>query len=653
MSVLLTIIVTSYQAENTIARAIFSALKTFRKNEIEIIVVDDCSTDSTVEIIEELQNEFDNIRYFVMPNNTGSPSAPRNFGVKKALGKYITFLDDDDEIIPDRLLNMVDYMESVGADYGKGYLICDTGKERYETNRLDLNTTDKNEVISSMIAVQSTTQDFIVKKSLIAENNIEYRSDLKLGEDTIFVLSVLKNSKKPVYIDNYFLIYYKIPVDAENLSSTQKWGDREVKNQISAWKEAEKISNEMSISYYKLRLHVGFRNLLLSVVRYSSGISENIFNELHDFALQTKKFVSGAMNLSKRYKELYESILSGDYSRYNLVSKRRILINGYDLKFIMPIVKYLENDYIIKIDEWTGHNSHDLKKSKELAEWADIFWCEWMLGNAVFYSKIKNKNQRLVIRAHRFELWREFGFDIDWKNVDMVFTVGYYYFEKFLSKFSIPREKMRLLSNYVEESIYSKNKSDDALNNIGLIGILPKRKGFLKGLQLLKKLNETNPEFRLYIMGKSYNEVDWIKNNPEERKYYELCEKYMSDNNLKDKVIFGGFVEREKLYNNIGYVLSLSDNDAPESFHLAPAEAACGKSMGLLLNWPGVGYIYPKNVIFDDINEIADEILKAKNDTEYYNKQSDFLREYVIENYSLDKFLDNLKKYMIKLMIMR
>ena len=58
MSVLLTIIVTSYQAENTIARAIFSALKTFRKNEIEIIVVDDCSTDSTVKIIEELQNEL-------------------------------------------------------------------------------------------------------------------------------------------------------------------------------------------------------------------------------------------------------------------------------------------------------------------------------------------------------------------------------------------------------------------------------------------------------------------------------------------------------------------------------------------------------------------------------------------------------------------
>ena len=75
--------------------------------------------------------------------------------------------------------------------------------------------------------------------------------------------------------------------------------------------------------------------------------------------------------------------------------------------------------------------------------------------------------------------------------------------------------------------------------------------------------------------------------------------------------------------------------------------------MGLLLNWPGVEYIYPKNVIFNDINEIADEILKAKNDIEYYNKQSDFLREYVIENYSLDKFLDNLKKYMIKLMIMR
>lgn len=647
----LSVIITAYQAERTIGRAINSVLNTSDKNEIEIVVVDDCSSDNTCNIVRELQKCNSNIRLFSMPENTGSPSEPRNFGVRKAEGEYITFLDDDDEFVVSNLLAMVYQAEVEQADFVKGYLLCEENGKFYEANRLPEVPNDKTNTIRQLIAVQSMTQDFIVKRSVLIDHNLNYRKELKIGEDTIFILSILSVVQKPLYIDNYYLIYHKTPLDIVNRSSTQNCGDREIINQIASWKMAEEIAEKMNLSYYKLRLAAGFRNLLLSIVRYSDGISEEAYQILYEFAVFTKKYISATINLNSRYSELYKAILSGDYKTYRNVSKRRMVIAGYDLKFILPVVPYLEGEYEIKIDEWSGHNSHDREKSRKLAEWADIIWCEWLLGNAVFYSKLKNKHQRLVIRAHRFELDREFGDMLDYNNVDAIFMVGYYYYEKFIERFSIPRRKARLLSNYVEDSIYSTQKSPDSRYHIGLVGILPSRKGFLRGLELLSILIEKDPKYKLHVMGKRPDEVDWIRDNPTEKAYFSKCSSYIKTHNLEDKVVYEGFKEREQLYNNVGFVLSLSDNEKPESFHLAPAEAACAGTVGYLLAWPGVEYIYPSDVICSDIDEMAIRIMEANSGQAIYEREVASLKKYIISNYSMDRFLSVLKKYLVDIRI--
>jgi Glycosyltransferases involved in cell wall biogenesis len=648
---IISVIIPTYQAEDSIRRAIQSVVSSTYYEGIEIVVVDDCSDDTTCDIVKNMQEEYGNIKLYSMKENSGGPSAPRNLGIEKAQGKYITFLDDDDEINSNNLLKMVNETQQEDADFSKGYLICLEGKERKISNRLPYKPDTTEETIRNMIINQSMTQDFIVRREVLMSNNLRYREDLKIGEDTVFVSGIFSKIKKAIYIDSYFLTYYKIPIDISNLSSTQNWGDKEITQQIISWKMAQEILKNININYYKLRLPAAFRNLLISVVRFSNGLTKETYNMLSDFANDTKLYVGQSMNLSSRYKELYNAILSRDYEEYCYQSKRRLLIAGYDLKFILPVVKYLEDEFNIEVDEWSGHDMHDINKSNKMIQWADIIWCEWMLGNAVFYSENKNKNQRLIIRAHRFEITRSFGNKINWERVDMVFTVGYYYYEQFISKFSIPRDKMRLLCNYVEQDIYSTEKISEARFNIGMVGILPKRKGFLRGIKILEKVLEKDDRFRLYIMGKSYTEVPWIKNNPSEKEYFDECENYINKHDLSKYIIYGGYVERENLYKNLGYVLSLSDNEQPESFHLSPAEAACSGSMGMLLNWPGVEYIYPKDVIYENINEIADEILKAYNDEEYYKSRADYFKEFVMENYNIYKFIDELKQYLVKVRI--
>ncbi len=648
----LSVIMAAYNAKDSIDQAIHSIENTVRKNDIEIIVVDDYSKDNTFSIIENLQKSYNNIQLYKMKKNSGSPSEPRNTGIEKASGEYITFVDDDDTVNAENLMQMVDKAIEENADFAKGYLINFDGKNKTIENRIGINCKDSFDTMEKIIQYQSTTSDLIIRRNFLIKNNIKYNSNLKIGEDTVFTAEIFSHNPNTIYIDNYFLYYNKIPKDISNLSSTQNCGDKEISSQIISWKKSHETLLKISIDYYKLRLPASFRNILISIVRYSNGISEQCFKKLSDFAKITEKYTNGTMNLSKRYNDLYEAILSGNYNEFLKQSKRRILINGYDLKFILPVIPYLEKYYEIKVDEWTGHDSHDENKSKELLNWADIIWCEWLLGNAVYYSHRKNINQRLIIRCHRFELNRDFGNKINIDNVNMILTVGYYYFENFAKKFKFPKEKMRLLNNYVETEIYSDKKSSESIYNIGLIGILPSRKGYLRGLELLKNLRDKNDKFKLYIMGKSYKEVEWIKNNPEEKEYFKKCENYADDNNLKNSVIFGGFVERENLYENIGYVLSLSDNKDPESFHLSPAEGVCAGSIGMLLNWPGVEYIYSNDFIFKSIGDMEEFILKTSYDKDFFKKIQEKQKSYIISAYNMTKFMDKLNLYLKQIMIM-
>jgi len=650
---MLSVIMPVYNATDTVSRALLSILNTPRKNEIEIIVVDDCSQDDTQNVVSNLQESYPNIKLMIMPQNSGGPSAPRNLAIENATGEYVTFVDDDDWVNVANMLKLVDCAKINNDDLVKGFLYVVNGEEKTIHNRLHKIPTNTNEVIRDMVAHQSTTSDFIVRQKILIENNIRYPIDIRIGEDSVFFFEALIHSKSVSYVDSYFWYHTVGVVDLTNPSSTQQCGDREINHQITAWERSQKLLSSISIDYYDLRLHIGFRNLLISIVRFSKGISEETYNRLHHFAQTTRRSISGKMSLHKRYDELYQAILSGDYNNYINVAKRRLLINGYDLKFVLPLIPYLEKDFNVQVDEWTGHNVHNKKISEQLANWTDIFWCEWLLGNSVFYANKKNGNQRLFIRAHGFEVEREFGREIDLSKVDIISAVSFYYFELFSKQFSIPRNKMRLLPNYVEEAIYSTEKSPDSRYNIGLVGALPWRKGLYTALELLLKLRSSEPKFKLYVMGKQPSEVSWIKNNPTEQEYYNKCDNFIRNNNLTEAVIYGGYRERSELYKDIGYVLSLSSSEGrPESFHLAPAEGACAGSMGLILRWLGAEYIYPEDVIFESLDDIYIEILKTSQNESYFLEKVTFLRDFVLESYQIDKFLDILDSYMKQLFLL-
>lgn len=108
---MVSIITPCYNAESFIKDTIISVLnQTYQ--DWEMLIVDDCSTDNSADIIKEFQKIEKRIRYFRTPAPSGSPAAPRNIGVANAKGDYIAFLDSDDLWLPDKLEKQVKFMDT-------------------------------------------------------------------------------------------------------------------------------------------------------------------------------------------------------------------------------------------------------------------------------------------------------------------------------------------------------------------------------------------------------------------------------------------------------------------------------------------------------------------------------------------------------------
>jgi teichuronic acid biosynthesis glycosyltransferase TuaG len=92
---LISVIIPLYNAEKFIAETIETVLKQTYQN-FEILIVDDCSTDGSVSIVNHMAEDDDRIKLIQSDTNFGGPAKPRNIGVEHAKGEYIAFLDADD-----------------------------------------------------------------------------------------------------------------------------------------------------------------------------------------------------------------------------------------------------------------------------------------------------------------------------------------------------------------------------------------------------------------------------------------------------------------------------------------------------------------------------------------------------------------------------
>ncbi|MBC1403221.1 glycosyltransferase family 4 protein [Listeria booriae] len=337
-----------------------------------------------------------------------------------------------------------------------------------------------------------------------------------------------------------------------------------------------------------------------------------------DFLEKAQLALTDSAVYKRAAKTLYEAsqhfTLEASYNRlkqllwsYNK-EPLNLLFASHDLKFMTDIIDYLiaQSWIKVKIDHWNNHTEHDAAKSQELLEWADMIFCEWGLGNAVWYSKYKKPDQKLLVRVHAQEKRTQHPFHYNLEAIDHIIAVCPFILEEMHRICQIPRHKMILIANTIDTEKLDRPKQANIDFNIGICGVVPKIKGLDKAIDIFEQLWQTDKRYTLFIKGKLPKDVTWLMGRTAEREYYEAVFARIQAADWKDSVVFDkhGNDVHEWL-QKIGYLLSTSES---ESFHTVLMEGMAAGTTPCLLSWPGVDTVYPAYSIFQSPEAIVEFI---------------------------------------------
>ncbi len=272
----ISVILPVYNSEKYIKQTLLNLIKqTFK--EIEIIVVLDKPTDNSSNIVKELSKEDVRIKVFENPKNMGV-SYSRNFGIKKAAGEYIHFMDSDDLINIDFYKNLFEAVEKTGADVAVSKVISEefaNVKDWFNDSFILDNNSDKFFYIKA--DQYSFPVRYLIKKTLWLNNNLSFPENFRYQEEKLVIPKMVLLSNYVITVPNSIYIYknragslVKLKID-KNKRKEQLILSEEQK------KELEKLKDEYNVNYTD--------DMLLKYERYK------IFGKIT--ILRKKVFASG------------------------------------------------------------------------------------------------------------------------------------------------------------------------------------------------------------------------------------------------------------------------------------------------------------------------------------------------------------------------
>lgn len=212
---LVSIIIPVYKSINVLRTAVHS-VQAQAYNDFEIILVDDGSPDNSFELCKKLQQEDSRIKVFQKEN--GGICSARNYGMEKATGKYIAFLDHDDEYLPGYLKDNIELLEKYDADIIKFERLRETHNLDNSISVLHGDRIKNMPLIEDRVVCYEGTEiakrfpeirkavkimyiwDGIYNRNFLRTNCLKFDESFKFGhEDIMFNLDVLSVARKMVF----------------------------------------------------------------------------------------------------------------------------------------------------------------------------------------------------------------------------------------------------------------------------------------------------------------------------------------------------------------------------------------------------------------------------------------------------------------------
>lgn len=329
MSYIVTIIIPSFNSEKFLNETINSLInQTIGFENIEVIIVDDYSTDNTLKIIENYCNNYENIKYYESGKKTGTPGRARNIGIKNSNADYIMFIDHDDLYVENTVEKLYNAITSNSADVaiGKYQNFGDNSiiTEYWITEDTILNSIDENPLFFSI----NNIWRMIFPKKFLTENNIIFPEGV-FAEDLVFMIQCFLNANKIVFINEVVYKFrlrsigntstslskgkhylggliegYNYVYDAILKNNGEKYYDRISNQHLSCWisdlalsktiEEKDKIQLLKKCAFFIEKMdkiepfptNNSLKNIMLTIKKDDL---DSAFNQMHEFAFFTHR----------------------------------------------------------------------------------------------------------------------------------------------------------------------------------------------------------------------------------------------------------------------------------------------------------------------------------------------------------------------------
>lgn len=325
---LISLIIPIYNAGEYLDHTINSVIKqSIGFENIELILVDDASSDNSRKIIENYVDKYDNIIPFYSETSHGSSSFGRNVGLKKSTADFIMFMDHDDLIDENFCKKLYEAIIEEKAD-----IVCcdkvtmDSISEIKNSIPFSNGIRNKDNYIicgeDILLFKSATVWNKIYRKEIINKNNIRFPENIKIGEDYLFNINYYLKSNKLVYLKDYYGYIWNVKsdsithdVDKENILDILE-SDKHI---FDALKE----NNKSEIASELFKENITFLLTQCSYLKVNNNEFKNILKEIYDF----EKEINFKLNLSEKMFDIINKLLLRKY----------FLITIYFLKTIAKI----------------------------------------------------------------------------------------------------------------------------------------------------------------------------------------------------------------------------------------------------------------------------------------------------------------------------
>lgn len=262
----ISVILPTYNSDNVLEKAI-NSVKSQTYTNWELLIIENGKKGQVEEIVKKINDKRIRYIYQEEPNVSNA----RNVGIEKATGKYLAFIDSDDEYEKEFLSKMIKYIEQNNLQLATcGYRKIFEKKEMLIKNNAEILSTaniKKFLEITKENYLYNEIWNKIYIAKIIRENNIKFDKNYELGEDFIFNIDYIKFVEKVGYINEPLYIY----TDSENgLKLKYRTNKFEIEYNLTKYLEKFYIEKKWNMDYVYNRYARVYYNQIIDIYKESN-----------------------------------------------------------------------------------------------------------------------------------------------------------------------------------------------------------------------------------------------------------------------------------------------------------------------------------------------------------------------------------------------